>query len=363
MTRALLVAALAATVALLPARSPGCAIAPKAGQWADTAGEVAVILWDDVAGVEHFTRSAAFTGSAADFGFLVPTPGKPTLADAPGPISGRLEPLTVSRVVVKRRLAEPGCFAAVAPQAAMATAAPPPVTVVGRQRVGDFDATILTGTDPAAVNRWLGANGYASRPPLTDWIGSYTTDDWHLTAFKLADGAGGGLKAVRLSFSTALPFYPYREPADVRPGQGPRLLKLFVLAPWRADAVAGPERGAFISPWTRPMWAGPVGPEVVEGTAVACGLPAPEAAKLAGRSWTLTEFEDTASPRLAGDLYFRPSPDQSRLERPPSVEYVEVEWPYWAGCFGVLVCVPVGVWLTWKLIRRAVRGLPAAPLD
>ena len=362
MTRVALVAALAAVIVLLPAPAPGCAIAPRPGQWASTATEVAVVIWDGQAGVEHFARSATFAGSSADFGFLVPTPGKPALADAEGPVAGWLAPLTVPRVVVKKRLAEFGCFAAAVPQVGMVKSAPAGVQVVGRQRVGDFDAAILTGTDPAAVNRWLGANGYASRPALTGWLGNYVGDDWHVTAFKVADGATGGLKAVRLSFPTALPFYPYREPADATP-VGTRVLKLFVLAPWKADAVAGPERGAFVNPYTRTVWAGPVGSEAVEKTATACGLPAAEATRLAGRSWTLTEFEDAMPTRGANDLYFRPSPDQSAVERPPDVVYEDVVWPYWAGCFGLTVGCPLAAWGVWRLIRRALRGLPAAPLD
>ena len=108
--RAASVALLAATVALLPARSPGCAVVQPAGRWAGTAGEVAVLIWDQEAGVEHFTRAALFHGSAADFGFLVPTPSRPTLSDAPGPIAARLEQLTAPRTVTRQRLGSLGCF-------------------------------------------------------------------------------------------------------------------------------------------------------------------------------------------------------------------------------------------------------------
>ncbi len=371
MTRALLVAALAATVALLPAPAPGCGLVSPAGGSTVAVGEVAVVIWDDAAGVEHFTRSALFRGTTAGFGFLVPTPGQPTLADAPGPISDRLEALTGPRVEARKRLAEFGCGAPRSTFATVGAAMPaaPAVQVVERRRVGDFDAAVLKANDPAALGNWLGANGFASRPAVTAWLGGYTADGWHLTAFKLANNpaaaVSGHLKAVRMSFPTERPYYPYDEPAAA-PGPRPpglRGFKLFVLAPARMVALSGPARGAFAVPELQAAWAGPVDGPVVEATAVACGLTAADAAKLAGRAWTLTEFEDPYGRRTPTDVYFRPSPDPSPVERPPIVIYEDLYWPYYAMAGGFVVGGPMVFWVLWRTIRRAIRHLPAAPLD
>ncbi len=380
MTRALLVAVLATAVALLPARpAPGCAIAPRQGQRVATAGETAVILWDDVAQVEHFTRAAVFSGTSADFGFLVPTPGRPTLADAPGPISGRLEVVTAPKTVVRKKLADPGlsCFGADLRDTRVGAAMPAPVQVVERKRVGDLDAAVLKATDADALRGWLGTNGYVSRPELRSWLGGYVADGWYLTAFKVANdratpagtAIGGHLKAVRLSFPAAVPIYPYQEPADAATAGpsgafAPRLLRLFVLAPFRAEALAGLGRGAPAAGQVRTVWAGPIDRPTFVAAATACGLPAAEVDALAGRAWTLTAFEDTSSPRpTTADLAFRPSPDQSPVERPPTVVYEDIYWPYTAGCVGVTIGGPVLLWLAWKLVRRLLRHLPAAPLD
>ena len=374
MTRALLVAALAAAVALVPAPAPGCAVIVPAGGFTATAGELAVIIWDDAAQVEHFTRSAAFRGTSADFGFLVPTPGRPTLADAPGPIAERLEATTVPRVVKRQRLGDPGLGCAAAPKATFTTvgaALPAAVQVVERKRVGGFDAAVLKATDAATLRGWLGSNGYVSRPELDKWLTGYVEDDWHLTAFKLANdptaAVGGTLSAVRLSFPTAVPVYPFKEPADATrtgPTGSSRMLKLFMLAPYRVEPRVGPTVRAFPSTDLRTVWAGTVDRPVVEAAATACGLPAAEVATLAGRNWTLTEFDDVYAARPAAtDLYFRPAADQSAVERPPVVVYEDIYWPYTAAAGGLLAGGPVVLWLAWRLIRRALRRLPAAPLD
>ena len=45
------------------------------------AEESAVIVWEGATRTEHFVRRATFATTAADFGFLVPTPSKPELAE------------------------------------------------------------------------------------------------------------------------------------------------------------------------------------------------------------------------------------------------------------------------------------------
>ena len=58
-----------------------CAPAPRNGQFVTINEEAAVIVWDAKTKTEHFIRMASFSG-AEDFGFLVPTPTKPELAEA-----------------------------------------------------------------------------------------------------------------------------------------------------------------------------------------------------------------------------------------------------------------------------------------
>ena len=59
-----------------------CAIAPSGNKPVAIADESAIIIWDAANKTQHFIRRASFQSAAPDFGFLVPTPSKPELAEA-----------------------------------------------------------------------------------------------------------------------------------------------------------------------------------------------------------------------------------------------------------------------------------------
>ena len=61
-----------------------------AGENVDVADETAFIIWDDAADTEHFIRQATFVGSAYDFGFLVPTPNRPSVEAASADVFAEL---------------------------------------------------------------------------------------------------------------------------------------------------------------------------------------------------------------------------------------------------------------------------------
>jgi hypothetical protein len=88
-----------------PRPALGCAPAPPKGSWVDVANETAVIIWDAKSKTEHFIRSASFTSTSADFGFLVPTPTKPELTEASPEIYEGLGKVTEPRTVVQTRTA------------------------------------------------------------------------------------------------------------------------------------------------------------------------------------------------------------------------------------------------------------------
>ncbi len=93
--------------------------------------------------------------------------------------------------------------------------APEGVQVVRQQVVAGLDATVLQASDPAALDGWLRGNGYPSGPELRGWLERYVVKGWFVTAFKIRPGnrAQVATRAVRMSFHTELPFYPYAEPA------------------------------------------------------------------------------------------------------------------------------------------------------
>jgi hypothetical protein len=367
---AVLVAVPAVGLAVVESPRPacGCGVAVPPGGRVDVATETAIIVWDEPARTQHFIRTASFSTTSAEFGFLVPTPTEPELAEASADGFRALEAATAPRTVVEYRNPELGCGA---PRSAtfdqVGAALPGEVQVLGRQRVGMFEAAKLKADDPKALHRWLADNGYDARPELERWLEVYTDNKWIVTAFKVAadvkeppavPGRPAPLSVagsvVRMSFQTDRPFFPYREPEDQRAAapDAPhlsRLLRVYFLAGARFDGRLGDGSAGWPG---RAVWANRLDRPTVEAAAKAGKLPD----GLAGRDWWLTEFEDHSSPRPGTDeLYFARSPDQSAVERPPHIQYKYREWPVWAGLTAAVVVPALVVVVIGLAVRRLMR--------
>jgi hypothetical protein len=59
-----------------------CATAARPNVLVPVAEESAIIVWDAGSKIQHFIRRATFAADTPDFGFLVPTPSQPTLAES-----------------------------------------------------------------------------------------------------------------------------------------------------------------------------------------------------------------------------------------------------------------------------------------
>ena len=208
-------------VALSGHRVDGCAIvmprgkvgAPPIDMKMDT--ESALIVWDAANRTQHFIRKASFHTSAEHFGFLVPTPTRPELAEAPDAVFTKLAQITAPPP--PKRLPTFGrAGAGIHPLAAA-----PTVTVLETKQVAGYDAAILEANDATALNEWLAGHEYQSGPELVHWLIPYIDRSWIITAFKIAKAqpqtAQVGSTAVRMSFQTDQPFFPYREPAAHKP--------------------------------------------------------------------------------------------------------------------------------------------------
>jgi hypothetical protein len=330
------------------------------------ASESALIVYDSASKTQHFLRTANFDTSSSEFGFFVPTPSKPELAEASKDIFHSLTKLTAARVVVntvtKDEYPEFGCAKSVTSFAAgNAMLDEKAVRVIETKRIGPFDAAVLQATDAKALQDWLNENKYATRPSLEQWFDVYIQKGWYLAAFKIAVGErnhSASNKAVRISFKTDVPIYPYREPLDAKEFAGPqsnRLLRLYVISDKRvagklgdADWVAGK------TVWSKPVEEAALDPILAEGKM-------PESKG----THTVTEFEDHSSPRQGtDDISFPPSADQTEVERP---DIIQTQYVY-SHTKGNILRVVVGsipvLWLMagillWRRVKRKQR----TPLD
>jgi hypothetical protein len=252
------------------------------------AGEEALVIWDPRARREHFIRTADFDPTDDDFGFLVPTPTRPELAAAPDRIFNELFDVYRARDPIATPQAPPGARSA--PGAATA----PSVMVLERRTVAGLDAAVLAASDAGALDRWLAERGYPSGPELARWLEPYVARGWIVTAFRISPGAERrrfATSAVRMSFETTRPFFPYSEPQHAGPRGRGRPFRVSVVAPYRVRALEG-ERpwGARVGYAGRPGGLGPI-------------VGRPLATSVTPSSW-LTVFDEPRSVRGASDVYF-----------------------------------------------------------
>jgi hypothetical protein len=373
-----------AALLALPWTSRACMSVAPVGVPVQIMDEAAVIVWDATTHTEHFVRRATFDTGARNFGFLVPTPGLPQLAEVNKGVFNQLQGLTAPEVRVEVRrhynfmplfFEEPpflvhDTVSANANLVALSgAAAAHSVRVLSQAQVGGYDAVVLEADDTGALASWLKNHGYAARSTLSDWLAPYVAAKWKITAFKIAkqqaqdgsndnasyDAAPVTLSAVRLSFHTDRPFYPYREPADAREANNyffGRSLWVTVLSTERVDGTLGAAA-------TAPLW-----PGMVQWTN---RLPAEQRGSLASSLKLSTEqmpanlwmtvMQDSSSPRPGTDeVYFASSPTQVAIVPEPIIHYRDITVPVpldaIAICSVVASVVVFGVRLVFNWQRR-----------
>jgi hypothetical protein len=333
---------------LVPTAAWACCPAPRPGEFVQIADQSILVAWNAKTKVEHFVRRARFEGaSSKDFGFLVPTPSKPELAESDDAVFERLMDLTkpehVKRYVpdftpvLVGLLFHPESMKAAQEGPVPAAMAARSVTVLEEKRVAGFDAAVLEASDASALVDWLKAHDYASRPEIADWAEPYVAAKWKITAFKLAAGAPAvRTSALRMTFTTDEPLFPYRVPTDQRKGGG--LLRVFFVG---SEKVVG-KLGQNASAWeatTKYSSENARMSKALEGAIPKEQMP--------DGLW-LSLFEDWRWPSSGDDLYFKHDSDQTPIVPPPIVDDVTVPLPLDL----VAAVVLFGGWIVWRMRRR-----------
>lgn len=305
-------------LAVIGAAQPAfpCAPAPHAGERVDVVEESAVIVWEPATKMQHFIRRATFRGTAKDFGFLVPTPTAPALAEVDEQIFDVLDAKTARQTVHKTRRAIDWTPLLLYSRlkSESATAGRPPVEVLATQKIAGYEAAVLDAIDATALSRWLEEHGYATTPDLTEWLDAYVKQGWKITAFKIDKSADESARtsAVKMSFQTERPFFPYREPASQRANakyDDVRVLRIWFLGPERVKGVIGANTfwpGVL-------MWSDRV--DSVAGLTISANT-------------RLTAFNDINNVRPGtDDLFFTRDADQSPHIPPPYVDETVIRTP------------------------------------
>lgn len=306
-----------------------CATAPMRGEAVRVVDEEALIVWDEATQIEHFVRRATFRSSARAFGFLVPTPTKPELAEIDNRIFDELAQFLVPKVIYDDGgfSVEPTLswffFMRSAQKSAAVEVSAAPVRVLDARNVAGYDAVVLEADRADALSKWLADHGFTEGDHLTAWLEPYVEKRWKITAFKVDDdddrsrgqARAFGTQAVRMSFRTDRPFFPYREPSDQREtmpaslstlGEIHRSLRLYVIGTERAEGTVG-ESTAFAG---KTVFAGALTEHPIASIdAIAGGLK--------GRGYLTIMLDESGSRPGEEDLFFAPARDRSDVMIPP----------------------------------------------
>ena len=343
-----------------PGAGDACCPAPRSGQEVVNADQTVLMIWDAAAGTQHFVRQASFASRGDDFGFIVPSPSRPELAEADPAAFAQLAAVTAPEVIRRPAPRREGggcdlsCGSAPGSKSVTGAAAPDAVRVLDQKLVAGYQATVLEADSVAVLTDWLKANDFAFSSEVAAWAKPYVEQKWKFTALKVAPPAAGTAtpaavatvtaKALRITFATKTPLFPYREPDPSAQAKSlamrARLLRVYFVAEARYDGTLG-SAGAWSG---RTAWSGPLTPD---GRAkLLATLKLPEATGPA--AFHLTEFEDRwAYVAAPADVAFAPSADQGLVKREPIVEYVQAARPPDAAGVlpGVAVLAAVGLWL------------------
>jgi hypothetical protein len=285
-----------------------CAAVTRDGSLVVNADQTVIMIWDSNTKTQHFIRQANFKTDAPDVGFIVPSPSRPQLAEAGVAAFATLAEITAPYVRSGGGFSI-GCSAPDAIPARQSS-----VRVIEQKRVAGYDATVLTARSGDDLVEWLQQNGYPNSPETAAWAAPYLGGDWHFTAMKVAkeNAAENDLNAsaLRITFRTSRPLFPYREPesshAKRKLNAPERLLRIYFIADPRYTAnLDGGGK------WTgKAVWSDDITP-YREKILHELKLPA----STGPQKWILTEFEDRWPYASApGDLYFSKNSDQSRID-------------------------------------------------
>jgi hypothetical protein len=336
-----------AGLALLAAnpRGLGCCAVAGSGSHVVNADQTVIMLWDEARQTQHFIRKADFKTDAKDVGFLVPSPSRPQLDESGNAAFVKLTQITAPPV--RRGGGFPiGC--SVAPPA---PANEKRVQVIEEKRVAGFDATVLTAQSGDDLVAWLKEHGYAYSPAVAEWAKPYLGGDWHFTALKIAKDATATTQAdlkaaaLRISFRTTRPLFPYREPESVASRgalKAPdRLLRMYFIADARfRGEIEGGKKWSGETVWSSDITAHRV--------ALLRELDLP--ADIGPAKWWLTEFEDRwPYAKAAGDVYFSRDAEQKEKSRTAAVSENSGDAVFLALMAG---CVVLPLKRVWRLSSR-----------
>ncbi len=196
---------------LLPLVSP-CAFADGCFVWKNREIDIlepeqkCLIFFDQQ--TEDLVLSVKYEGAPDDFGWIVPVPAEPDLYAEEAELFEHLSKATQRRQYKRGR----------GMGMANASLSGSSIKVHKIETVGIYEATVLSATDPTALQDWLVEREYQLPPDADEVLRHYTENEWFFVALRLDPNAlatvneqglrEGTIQPIRLRFATPRPVFP-----------------------------------------------------------------------------------------------------------------------------------------------------------
>jgi hypothetical protein len=216
----LALAALPLLVARPPATDAACCYFSAKDKDVLQPAQKAFITWDESEKVEAFTVQPRFEGNAADFGMVIPTPGRPKLDEMPRDFFKELAVYTILEPMDLRKYKPmlTRLRAAARADGPASEKAKSTVKVLEAGVVGSLDYKIITAEKADDLYGWLKENQYAySGDEAT--LDHYIRKAWFFTVMKIdakqmkprPDGTyDGEVTPTRFTFTSEKLVYPLK---------------------------------------------------------------------------------------------------------------------------------------------------------
>lgn len=250
MKKALLfLAAVIASLAMVNTASADGGLFPPDGYYIYPADQQGIIVYEN--NTEQLILKTNFSGSAKEFAWIIPTPSKPEVKEAPEATFDEL-----AKYISDKSTATGQGGGGVYPMALKGAAEPEStVEVLEQKQVGIYDTAVLKTEKSADLVEWLNDNGYIFPSKYTSTVDDYVNKSWVFTAVKIrseiAEGTklyGAATPPLSLTFTADKIYFPLKISGIIaaqaaKDAEGyydvfttPITVHLYVVAPYKAKA-------------------------------------------------------------------------------------------------------------------------------
>jgi hypothetical protein len=216
--------------------------------------ERVLIIHDRAAKRQHFIRQVAFDAAAESFGFVVPTPTRPQVESVKTfPFDKLHTTLPFESFVWSNDRIGRGFGSG--------KGSSPGVQVLEQKKVGSFTAFVLAAQDDKALATWLSEQKFVSTPEADRWLAHYVRMGFYYVAMRYDPPKQAqredkliNAETIRISFDSALAYYPYFEPDLAKDGKPAtsRVMELWVVSDEALVPVAAVQQNETVR-WVQPL--------------------------------------------------------------------------------------------------------------